>query len=345
MGNRLLVIRYARVVENPASKSPRPLVSVALCTHNGAKFLRAQLESILNQTRIPDEIVLSDDASTDATLAVAAEVLGDSVTPSIIVLRNVTALGVTPNFAQALAACSGDLLALCDQDDVWDPTKIERMVAEFEGRPNLLLLHTDARIVGSAGQPTGGSLFGMLRVSLDEKRSVHGGDAMSVLLRRNIVTGATAMLRRELLDRAGSFPLSWVHDEWLAMVAAVSGEMDLLEAALIDYRQHGANEIGVSTLTLNSGLSRLRASRSDRNGRLFSRARSLAEWIASPGFVVPTHVSRRIAEKLEHERVRISLPVGRARRLRPVLTEWSTGRYGSYGLGLQDVARDLLQPA
>ncbi|KGJ72198.1 hypothetical protein GY21_17040 [Cryobacterium roopkundense] len=325
--------------------TPRPTVSVALCTHNGDAFLRSQLESILNQTRVPDEIVISDDASTDATLAVAAEVLGDRVNPSLIVLHNATALGVTSNFAQALAACSGDLLTLCDQDDVWDPTKIERMIAEFEARPNLLLLHTDARIVGSTGQPTGESLFGTLRVSIDEKRSVHGGDAYKVLLRRNIVTGATAMLRRELFERAGSFPSSWVHDEWLAMVAAVSGEMDLLETSLIDYRQHGTNEIGVSTLTLHTGFGRLRTSRSARNARLFNRARSLAEWIASPGFEVPNQVSRRIIEKLEHERVRSALPVGRARRLRPVLAEWGTGRYSNYGLGLQDVLRDLVQPA
>ncbi|TDW30699.1 glycosyltransferase involved in cell wall biosynthesis [Cryobacterium psychrophilum] len=321
------------------------MVSVALCTHNGAEFLGAQLHSILNQTRVPDEIVISDDASTDATLSLALEIFGDRTAPALTVMQNSTALGVTANFAQALAACSGDLLALCDQDDVWSPVKMEQMLAEFAGRPGLLLLHSDARLVGQDGEPMGATLFGALSLSAEEKRSVHQGIAFSVLLRRNIVTGATAMLRRELLERAEPFPASWVHDEWLAMIAAATGEMDMLEAPLIDYRQHGRNEIGVSSLTLRIGINRLRVSRADRNARLLNRAQSLADRVESSGFALTESDAQAIEEKLCHERIRSGLPASRARRLRPVVAEWSTGRYARYGLGLQDIVRDLTQPA
>ena len=95
-------------------------VSVALCTYNGAAYLEEQLLSILGQSLRPDEIVVSDDGSTDETLAVLARVVeawraeDAAHVLKVLVLRNATALGVTANFEQALAACSGDLIALCD---------------------------------------------------------------------------------------------------------------------------------------------------------------------------------------------------------------------------------------
>ncbi len=331
-------------MSKPAAVTGKTTVSVALCTHNGATFLQEQMESILNQTRSPDEIVISDDASSDATIDVLQTSLAHVGDTNVTFLRNERTLGVTANFAQALAACTGNLVALCDQDDVWDPKKLERMAAEFDSRPHLLLLHSDARIVGRTGATTGATLFDTLHVTPDEILSVHRGDTLDVLLRRNIVTGATAMLRRELVERVEPFPASWVHDEWLAAVAAAIGEVDLIEEQLIDYRQHGGNEIGATTLNLRGRISRLRAPRSARNARLLARAESLLERFSAPGFVVSQSVEQKAREKVEHERVRGSFPANRMRRIRPVLAEWNTGRYRRYGLGLQDVARDLAQP-
>ncbi|MDJ0350965.1 glycosyltransferase family 2 protein [Cryobacterium sp. PH29-G1] len=331
-------------MDSPAINMPRPTVSVALCTYNGTAFVKAQLESILLQTRLPDEIVISDDASSDDTVTVVREALASCETVRVIVLRNDKALGVTANFAQALRACTGDLIALCDQDDLWAPTKLERLTDEFARRPHLVLVHTDARIVDAAGESMGSTLLETLSVTVDEKRSVHTGDALRVLLRRNIVTGATAMMRRELLESAGSFPSSWVHDEWLAVVAAATGEMDVVEEQLIDYRQHGGNEIGVATLSLRGRIERLTRPRADRNARLLARAQSLAVRLREPGFAANTSVARLTDQKLEHERARSALPTRRVSRMWPAWVEWRTGRYHQYGLGLQDLVRDLVQP-
>lgn len=325
-------------------KTGRLTVSVALCTHNGSKFVRAQVESILRQTRLPDEIVVSDDASTDQTLMVVQQTLELYPGISVTVLHNAHALGVTANFAQALGACTGDLLVSCDQDDVWHPSKLERLMGEFERRPRLLLVHTDARIVDAAGDPVGSTLLETLAVTTDEKRLVHAGEALRVLLRRNIVTGATTMMRRELLESAGVFPSSWVHDEWLSVVAAATGELDLIESALIDYRQHGSNQIGVISLNLRGRIDRLTQPRTVRNARLFARAQALAVWARESNFSEHDNVVVWTHEKLEHERARRALPAHRLGRLRPGFTEWRTGRYGQYGLGLQDLVRDLVQP-
>jgi len=329
---------------------PRLTVSVALCTHNGAEYLDKQLLSILGQTAPPEEIVLSDDASRDDTVAIAERVLSEwraahpGSAPRILVLRNPAVLGVTANFEQALAACTGDVIALSDQDDVWVPHRLEVMVGAFARRPDLDLLHSDARLVDGAGNDLGTTLLETLGVTPAVQAAEHSGRAFDLLLRRNIITGATALVRRDLVTRSRPFPAAWVHDEWLAMVAAVTGVVDVLDEPLVDYRQHDANQIGVTTLDAAGRLGRLRAPRTLRNQRLLARADVLAA--RAPAFMPAPSPDRLtlIEAKLVHERMRSDLPAVRVARVWPVLREWTTGRYSRFGRGLQDVLRDLVQP-
>jgi glycosyltransferase involved in cell wall biosynthesis len=329
---------------------PRLTVSVALCTHNGAGYLAKQLLSILGQTAPPDEIVLSDDASRDDTVDIAERVVSEwrvahpGTTPRFQVVRNTAALGVTANFEGALAACVGDVIALSDQDDVWLPKRLEIMVGEFARRPDLDLLHSDARLVDGEGDDLGTTLLGTLGVTAAVRAAEHSGHAFDLLLRRNVVTGATALVRRDLVLRARPFPEAWVHDEWLAMVAAATGVVDVLDEALVDYRQHDANQIGVTALDAAGHIGRLRAPRTLRNKRLLARAEALAE--RAPAFVPAPDSDRLglIEAKLVHERMRSALPAPRVARVWPVLREWATGRYSRFGRGLQDVLRDLVQP-
>ena len=327
----------------------RPTVSVALCTHQGAIFVAEQVHSILRQTHRVDEIVISDDASTDETIAVIEGTVAvwarsaDDV-PSLVMLRNSTAVGVTRNFEQAIAACSSTFIALCDQDDRWREDKIERMLSRFEESSSLLLLGTDARMIDADGATFGGGLFATIAITDIEREKVQSGHAFQVLVRRNVVTGATAVLRRELADMARPFPGSWVHDEWLAIVAAASspGGVNLLSEQLIDYRQHEGNQIGATTMTGATRLSRLRSSRTERNARLLARASVLAERIH--GLTSdPARVDLAL-QKARHEKARSAYPAVRLARIVPVLREWSTGRYSTCGLGAQDVLRDLVQP-
>lgn len=326
-------------------------VSVALCTYNGAAFIGEQVRSILAQSRPPDEIVVSDDASVDETLDIIRRAYenyrrqSSSGSTSLRILKNTISLGVTANFEQALSACSGQLIALCDQDDVWAARRLEILITEFDSRPSLLLLHSDARLVDQNGRPTGGGLFRSLGLRGSELKAVHEGAGLDVLLRRNVVTGATAMVRSSLVVRSRPFPDSWIHDEWLAMVAAATGKIDLLEQPLVDYRQHANNQIGVSALTAGGVWERLIVSRSDRNQRLLARASALAERIAGIQPVVSASTLGKVRAKYSHEIVRSSLPSNRWYRIMPVLREASTGRYTQFGLGLQDVVRDLVQPA
>jgi glycosyltransferase involved in cell wall biosynthesis len=301
---------------------------------------------MLSQTLRPVEVIVSDDASTDSTLAVVEQVIEEAArsAPGVRfrVLRNARPLGVTGNFEQAISACSADLIALSDQDDIWMPHRLERAAAEFARRPDLVLLGSDADLIDSVAEPLGRTLFETLEISRGERSEVARGDAYLAFMRRNLVTGATTMLRREIARTASPFPTSWVHDEWLAVIASAVGRVDLLGEPLIGYRQHASNVIGASRLGLRGKVRRVTSPRTERNARLLERARVLPDRLVALR-ASDAHIERA-REKVRHEEARSSLPVARIRRLAPVLREIRTGRYSDYGMGFQDVVRDLVQP-
>jgi glycosyltransferase involved in cell wall biosynthesis len=317
-----------------------PGISVAMGTHNGAAYLAEQLGSILAQTLPPIEIVLSDDASTDGTVELAQRVVGDRV--PLRVLRNDPALGVTANFEQAASATTGELIALSDQDDAWAPTRLEQVAAAFAARPALTLLHSDARLIDAAGAPLGDTLFGALEVTDTERELVHAGRAFDVLLRRNLVTGATTVFRRELLERALPFPREWVHDEWLAIIAAATGEIDLLEQPLVDYRQHGGNQIGATRLSLRGKFGRLAEPRRARNERLAVNSGILEQRLEQLDVGAERLAAAR--GKAAHERFRRALPEVPLLRILPVARQVLRGDYRRYSRARADILRDLVQP-
>ncbi|GAB2452099.1 glycosyltransferase involved in cell wall biosynthesis [Conyzicola lurida] len=323
-----------------------PTISVALCTHNGERFVAEQIRSILAQTTPVTEIVLGDDASTDATVSVVEKAVAGlgAKAPTLVVIRNEVALGVAANFEATLRACTGELVLLSDQDDSWHPTRVSLTVAEFAARPRLTLLHSDATLVDADGTPTGRGLFEVLGVTADDLASEHEGNGFAVLLTRNIVTGATVALRRSLLDVALPVPPAWIHDEWLAAVSAATGGLDSLERQLVDYRQHGGNVIGVSRLSVAQKWGKLVEPRGDRNTQLAQRALELADRLGNMQGV-PADILHSARGKLLHETRRASLSPHRLGRLRTVAAELASGRYSVYGRGTADIARDLVQPA
>jgi glycosyltransferase involved in cell wall biosynthesis len=327
-----------------------PTTSVALCTHNGEKFVVSQLHSVLRQTQPPKEIVVSDDASSDATVRLIRSTFeahlarNPGVRIVLRVLENKQALGVVANFQQAILSCTSELVALCDQDDVWRPERLARATAAFRRRPTLQLVHSDARLIDEGGAELPETLFEALGLGEDAKRMIRSGNAFDLLMKRNVVTGATAMIRRDLATRATPFPEGWVHDEWLAVVAAVLGEVDLIDERLIDYRQHDRNVIGARRLSFAGKLRRMLEPGIERNIRLLSRAEALVTRLTEMGESVPGPRLAAARRKLLHERARSELPHSRAARFWPVLREIKTGRYGEFGRGALDAARDLLQP-
>ncbi|MBD7955799.1 glycosyltransferase [Stenotrophomonas sp. Sa5BUN4] len=242
----------------PGSTSA-PRVGVVLCAFNGERHLATQLDSILGQTRSVDEIVLADDASTDATAAILAAFAQRARRQgvSVLLLENQRTLGCVQNFAAALQRATADIILLCDQDDRWHPTRVQDCLGPFAADHSLLLLHADARLVDATGTVMSASLFDTLRIHPAEISLERSALPVDALLLRNVVTGATCALRRELLALAMPMPSAWLHDEWLALIAALHGGLDVQRAASIDYRQHAGNHIGARRETLLQRIRRL----------------------------------------------------------------------------------------
>jgi len=321
-----------------------PGVAVAMCTYNGAAYLEAQFASIFAQTRLPDEVVVADDGSTDDTTQLLARLSAAAPMP-VRVLASTNRLGVTANFERALAATRHELVVLSDQDDVWDADRVAISIATLESEPALLLVHTDARLVDRGGAPLGSNLLDALRVTGDERRDVASPpSAFRAHLRRNLATGATATIRASLLDLAGPFPASWVHDEWLTIIAASLGRARLIDRVTIDYRQHGSNEIGVALGGVRHRWGRILEPRGDRYPRLAARDAILVERLAM--IDAPPAVQHLAHRKAAFDRARATLPRIRLARVPSVVAGLARGDYRDLSSQRQlDAVRDLLQPA
>ena len=321
-------------------------VSVALCTYNGRAFVAEQLQTILDQHPGAAQLVISDDGSVDGTVeAVRAALAARDDLPDVVVLEGRAPSGVTANFERAISAADQELIALSDQDDRWRPGRLATISARFAADPALLFVHTDAALIDGDGADLGRTLFESLEISPEELAGERSDDAYRVFLRRNLATGATAVFRRELMERAAPFPPEWVHDEWLAVIAAVIGRVDVLEEPTIDYRLHGGNVIGVAKPTLTHKISRVLEHRGDRNAVLARRFAVLVERLTALGDLVPPEALEHAKRKAAFEAERAALPANRLARIRPVVALWRRGLYPEYASrGATDVLRDLLQP-
>lgn len=227
-------------------------VSIALCSYNGATYIGDQLRSILAQSVLPSEIVIGDDLSTDDTVALVHEVAENSTVP-IVLTQNASRLGVSRNFEATIGRCSGEIIFTCDQDDLWDPIKIETTLAAFTSDARAQLVFTDADIVDADGVPTGQSLWESIGFDSSRREMFRSGSQVEVLYQEHIATGAAMAFRRELCDVALPFPAPFllrpngnpvIHDGWLALVAAATSSVAFVEDRLIRYRKHAGQQIG-----------------------------------------------------------------------------------------------------
>jgi Glycosyl transferase family 2 len=324
-------------------------ISVALCTRNGSRYLEAQLASIFAQSRRPSQLVISDDASKDDSVELARRLCAEDTVRhpdepiDVTILRNDPPLGVTLNFQNAVDACTGEIIVLCDQDDVWHPDRLALGVAALEAS-SADLVFANATLVDADGSPLGLTLFDALEISQSDLSAIRAGEAFGVLIRRNIATGATVLFRRSLCESAVPFPGTWLHDEWLAAIAAAIGRVGVVDDELIDYRQHGSNEVGVRKATLARKVAKVFEARGERNAGLTARADSLVERLERLGPAVHAGALDAARAKARFEAQRVRLPARRALRLRGILAARAAGSYAAYASqGNRDVLRDLLQ--
>ena len=205
-------------------------VSIAMATYNGEKYLQEQLDSFLSQTLFPDELVISDDGSTDATLAIIEKF--SKVAPfSVQIFRNETRLGYAENFGRAMAQCSGDVVFLSDQDDFWFPEKLQSVCDVFKKNPHVWVVINDAEITDEFLESTGLTVFGQTQAA--------------GLSPDDFITGCCSAYRSSISSVLLPIPsATHTHDGWLHILALSFGCRQLLPKSLQLYRRHRNNTSG-----------------------------------------------------------------------------------------------------
>lgn len=224
-------------VELPAGK-----VAVLLATYNGELYIREQLNSLLHQTHQDFCCFMHDDGSTDSTNVILKQYAVEHPTRFILVEAPGCG-GAKANFMFLLSSVQADYYMFCDQDDKWHPEKMQvilKAMREAEEKYKLVCVHSDLRLVDSSGQEIWDSYY-----TFSGKKPQK--NSLCDLLKVNTVVGCTMMINRKLRNLAldcCNMDKIFMHDWWIALLAAARGSIIYVPLPLIDYRQHGTNSIG-----------------------------------------------------------------------------------------------------
>jgi hypothetical protein len=325
-------------------------ISVAMCTYNGADFLPAQLASIVEQTRPPDEIIVCDDASTDETRTLLQSFARTSPIPVSLYFSDEN-VGSVKNFERAIGLCSGDVIALSDQDDVWRVDKLQLIEQSFTTNPSAGVVFSDAEIVDRNLKPLGKRIWNEVGFDAPKQKLVRSGRSLEVLVYGWTVTGATMAFRSEFVKVALPIPtnIAMIHDGWIALTIGAVAEIAFIDEPLVQYRQHERQQIGApqreAAPQTPGGLQGVEAALRRRNStsELHEILSALEERLSAQRHAFDCRRALAFAGDYSlHLDVRANLPRKRLSRLPRILRELMTMRYHEYANGFRSAAKDLV---
>jgi len=327
-------------------------VSVALCTYQGSRFLGEQLDSISSQSLQPDEVVVCDDGSTDGTLEQLRSFAAGAPFPVRILETTGSPLGPADNFARAMSATEGDIVVLCDQDDVWERHRLATTTRVLRDRPSAVAFFSDATLIDESSHALGETLWEALGIVGHTARAFTRGtpaERVRVLCQGNVVTGATLAVRASAVPTVLPIADGWLHDYWMAVMLAAQADVVMWAEPLCRYRVHDAQHTGLGTrrpprwyfVKRRAQLSR----RFHKNERDELRAQAdglgvILERLRTTPSVDPD-VLDYLASRQVHFEARAALGDGR-RQPRVVARELLHRRYHRHSSGWSSVAKDLM---
>lgn len=330
-------------------------LSIAMCTYNGALYVREQLDSIAAQTRPPDELIICDDRSTDRTREIVEAFASETSFP-VRLYVNERNLGSTSNFEKAIEFCEGEVIALADQDDVWHPEKLKRVEAIFSATPGVGLVFADAEVADENLQSLGYSLSQSLRFGRAGKELIQKGRAFELLLAGNVVAGATMVFRSDFRKLVLPIPtdIKMIHDGWISLLISAVAGLAFIDEPLIKYRQHPQQQIGAKTQIkagrIKDTINNLNLPMRVRQSDTYSICRAEIQHLktiherlsATCGASACREAFSLLETKMAHFEARAGMPENRLRRVPRVLKELLTLRYHLYSKGMYSAAKDLL---
>lgn len=322
-----------------------------MCTYNGARYIEMQLASILNQSRLPDEVVVYDDGSTDGTQNLI-KVMTLTSSTQIRLIQGKDKLGVTRNFERAISACKGDLIFLADQDDIWEPEKVSSIVEEFVLNPACGYVFSDAKLVDGEGNALPGTLWNRIGLFDNRLKKYKQGKQMSMLLSgSNFVYGMTMAFRASYINiimPIVATSASCTHDTWIALVLSGAGHGGIaLNYPLVRYRQHATQVVGAGAPVqsrFRSALSSMRSSRkfdSDLPNDLMQIALRISQTACYNSDSIKS--ASLLEQKAIHLRNRQRASTSElGLRTQLVASEIFSGRYSEFSSSLKTALRDLI---
>ncbi len=307
-----------------------------MCTYNGEKYLQEQLESIAKQSRLPDELIVCDDNSQDGTVHILEAFAATALFP-VKIFRNNINIGSTKNFEKAIELCKGDVIALCDQDDVWMKCKLELIEQEFIRSDNIGVVFSNGNIVDEKLQPLGYTLWDTYRFKRKHKGKFMTGNAFQVLVKRPMLTGATLAFRSSLVKYLTPIPSIFVHDAWISIISSMLTDMQFINQPLIAYRQHQQQQIGG---TKQDVLQRARCiisydNQIDQNKSILAHINKLP--LSDTSFYTSS-----ILEKISHLESRNEIYASNFfKKMKGVFIELMMRRYHKYSNGWLSVFKDV----
>lgn len=262
---------------------PAASVSVVVTTYNGAAYIVKQLESICSQTLKPLEVIVSDDGSTDATVAVLRS---QQQNFEFTILTREVPIGINANVAFALQQCRGEFIAIADQDDIWELEKIERLISAID---NNSAIFSNSCLIDENGN----QLQSTLRdIYLKGHTPTIGNQPWRTLV-KNAVSGHALLIRRSLLDIALPFSEKVLYDQQLAIAASLQGGIRYMEKPLVHHRLHCGNNVNTFSTKVRPHLSRKKQQR-DKAQRFYTVLSSAEDII--PRLPEPNAAARQILQ-------------------------------------------------
>lgn len=320
-------------------------VSVSLATYNGEEYLGPLLDSILDQSYKPDEIVACDDDSEDETINILSE-YQESTSIPFQIYENSSNLGVEKNFEKCLRKSTGDFIAVADQDDLWKPNKLEEQIKAYEYSNRGLICH-DSRPVSADLSKEYQTLWESGNHNVINKRSE---ETFKELLRRNFVQGTTLLLTREFVDWALPIPNYGYYDYFLGLLAAAAGELHEIDKDLLLYRQHQSQEVGVRMgiiSQIKTGISRgiINPELSiERYKELSKMLQIVIDRLTNTSCVDGSRekIYSELKSRIEYEKNRMKTYDPSHPLSRYIYENSSNGYYEEYGMGKLTLMKDLL---
>jgi glycosyltransferase involved in cell wall biosynthesis len=209
-----------------------PLVSIAMSTYNGEKYIHEQLDSLVNQSYSNIEIVIVDDHSTDQTVPIIKSY--QNKYPFIKLFCKECNSGVNKTFEQAIAECKGEFIAPCDQDDIWFPEKITVLMNEISDED---AVYSNSFLIDENGESLQKDFNSIIKL-----RSYYTG---APFLNSNCVPGHTLLIKATFAKKTLPFPEHVIFDWWLSFCAASNNGIKYVDKCLVKYRQHDSNTVGL----------------------------------------------------------------------------------------------------